>query len=215
MPKNVRRFPKIMSEEELRKLIQTILTSNSYQKNVSGEFLRARDAACISLLYYCGLRPGEALGLEWKDIDFERRLIKIDPSSNKERNDISAVISLPAFEILLNYHEALKELNISSEFLFPSLWTWQPLRVDSFGRRLRALMREAGILLVSWHDQNGTPRYNYRTYTFRHNFLTKVYKKFHDSEAVTQLGRHTQPSSAHVYIHLSEDDKKDMVDKVF
>ena len=53
------------------------------------EFVRAsdlftlRERAFIAVLRFCGLRKGEALGLEWRHIDLKRRVLQVDQQRRK------------------------------------------------------------------------------------------------------------------------------------
>jgi len=42
----------------------------------------------INLALYCGLRKGEILGLTWKDIDFDKKLIKITKAARYGKNQV-------------------------------------------------------------------------------------------------------------------------------
>jgi len=211
----IRRFPKILNEDQLNIILDTIEKSPSYMKNVTGHFLKWRDSTAILLMFYAILRPGEALQLRWDDVDEVNRIIKVKPYTNKERNDLPAVLTTPAGNILNKYKEKCKEFNITSEYIFPSVWTKMPITTDAFGKRFQGIVKEAGLSKVEWYTESGKPVYTYRLYTMRHSACTKIYKKTGSEEAVTQLARHIRPESAHVYIHLSTDDKKDIADSVF
>jgi integrase len=43
-----------------------------------------RDRAIVAMLIYCGLRIGEALALDWADIDFERSVLTVNKSLSKK-----------------------------------------------------------------------------------------------------------------------------------
>lgn len=211
----IRRIPKLINEEHLKQVLQTISSGSNYQKNKLGEFLRWRDSTAICLMSMCGLRPAECLMLKWEDVDFNSRLIKINAYHNKERNNMPAILTKPAILILENYKKAIDNFNIKCDFLFPSVWTWQPITVDAFGKRFQSLCKEAGLLNLEYYTESGRPVYNFNLYSMRHAFCTKIYKATKSEEAVTQLARHLRPESAHVYIHLNTDDKKEIADKVF
>jgi|GEM_PF-5517505 len=215
MTRSCRHFPKIVTEDELSKIIDAINKSASYWQNKMGDYNRERDKAIILLMYYCGLRPLETLVLSWRDVDYEKDLIYVRPYYNKERNDTPAILTAPGKRILLKYQEVLKQLDINSEFVFPSMLTGVPLTSDSFAKRFQKIVKEAGISKIDFYTAYGRPVYSVHPYTLRHSFCTKIYKKTHSEEAVTQLARHVRPESAHVYIHLDTDDKKKIADEVF
>lgn len=210
-----RRFPKIIREDEIAKITYTILNSEIYSNNRSGNFLRARDLTCIQVLIRLGLRPLEAINLKWKDIDFENRLVYIDPLSNKVRNNLPAILTRPAEEILKKYQLIINEMEISSEYLFPSYWSWKPITRAAFSSRFRKILKEAGILKFDHYDSEGKIKYNYNLYSGRHKFATDIYTHTKDTTAVKELCRHTQLLSAQFYIHLNENQRKEIADEVF
>lgn len=215
MPARERRFPKIIREDEIQKINETIINSKMYSNNKSGIFLRWRDLTCIHLLIRLGLRPLECVNLKWKDIDFENRLVYIDPLSNKVRNNMPAILTRPAEEIIIRYQRVLKEMGIQSEYLFPSYWSWKPITRAGFSDRYRKILKEAGILKFDHYDAEGKIKYNYNMYSGRHKFATDVYSKTRDTTAVKELCRHTQLLSAQFYIHLDEKQRTNIADDVF
>lgn len=213
--RRTRRVPKILSEEDLQKIVFTIDNSPRYSKNQSGEYMKWRDATMFMTMYYCILRPMECSHLRWSDIDFEKREININPINNKERNNLPAMIPEKALHVLTEYKEKLKEFGISNEWVFPSLLTWLPMTTDHLGKRFTRVVREAGILKFEYFDEYGRPKYNYNMYSLRHSACTKVYRETHSEKAVSLLARHLTDGVAHRYIHLDTKTKKEMVDDVF
>lgn len=214
MPRNIRRVPKVVNEDMLGEILEAIDKMPSMDA-AFGRMIKLRDKTAICLMFYCGLRPLECLSLKVSDIDFDHFKLNIRPYFNKERNDTPAVLTEPAKKILLKYLDETARLGMQLVYLFPSLWTWKPITRDAFGKRFQMIMKEAGINEVEYYDECGMPKYKYNLYTMRHSFCTQVYKKTGSEEAVTQLARHTKPESAHVYIHLDFDAKKQIADKVF
>jgi integrase len=53
----------------------------------------------ITLLYYCGPRPSEALQMEWWQVDLKRRLIRLDEGQTK--NSEPRVLLLPNILLVL------------------------------------------------------------------------------------------------------------------
>lgn len=42
----------------------------------------------IKMMLYCGLRPGEIMALQWKDINFKKKVVKITKAKESGKNDI-------------------------------------------------------------------------------------------------------------------------------
>jgi len=208
-------MPKLISEEQLNSVIQTIEKGELYQKNAIGNFLKWRDSTAILLLYFAVLRPAEALMLKWEDIDFDKNLLYVKPYYNKERNDMPAILTERAKAILQEYKIHFDNFCPQCLYLFPSTTTLEPITTSAFGKRFQGVCREAGLLQLQYYNNYGKPVYNLRLYSMRHAACTKIYKKTHSEEAVTQLARHLRPESAHVYIHLNYEDKKELIESIW
>ena len=68
-PKPSRRKPRYLDEDEAKKLLIEVENENPKYRMMT------------ILLLLTGMRKGEALGLEWKDIDFDRSVIHIERTS--------------------------------------------------------------------------------------------------------------------------------------
>ncbi len=77
-PKTKRRLPRPLSEDAARALLDTA------PLNASEPWIAARDAALLTLLYGCGLRVSEALGLCGADLPLKESL-RIRGKGGKER----------------------------------------------------------------------------------------------------------------------------------
>lgn len=209
-------LPKVLGEEDLNKIIETISKSSTYLKNNYGDYLKHRDSVAILLCFWSGLRPAECLELKWSDVDFEKRLIYVRPYVNhKRKNDLPAVLTKPAEEILRKYKEVMGGIGINSEFLFPSIWTLKPITSHAFGKRFRLILQEAGLNQVEYYNASGYPKYSCSMYDLRHSYCSHVYKATHSEIAVARLARHTRVASADIYVHLNTEEKIKLADYVF
>lgn len=77
-PKKEKVIPKVFSEDDFKLLISCIKFSPSgCRKNL------IRDTLIFSMLYYCGLRRGELLALNWDDIKLGQKTLTVRKSKNK------------------------------------------------------------------------------------------------------------------------------------
>lgn len=209
-------LPKVMTEVELDLLEKSVNKTKPLKVTMMDEFCRQRDLASFKLMFYTGLRPAECYQLRWSDIDYEKRKIYVRPYINvKRKNDLPAVLTIPAMHVLEAYREESDKIGIKTKYLFPSVWSWSPVAVETMRDRLHDYLTAAGLLSMERHDARGKPIYTYNLYSFRHSFLTYVYKKTHDQIAVSRLARHTQVQSASLYVHLCHDDKVEIADSIF
>ncbi len=213
--RRTRRIPKILSEDDLKRIIFAIDNSLLYHKNGVGEYMKWRDVTMFMLMYYCGLRPKECICLRWEDVDIKKREIRINPLNNKERNNMPALMSMKSINLLITYKEKINMLGISNAWIFPSVLTMLPLTTDYLGKRFQRIVAEAGLQKVDYYTEDGRPFYNYNMYSLRHSFCTKIYSKTKSEKSVSALARHLSPESAHIYIHLDKEDKQKIIDDVF
>lgn len=71
--------PNEMQEEK------DVYTFEEFQKYITGT-TNLNDKAMFEMLYYCGLRRGEARGLQWSDIDWNNKLVSITKQANSVKD---------------------------------------------------------------------------------------------------------------------------------
>ena len=74
-PKTARKLPKVLSEEEVNKLLDI---------NLNNDF-DYRNKAMLELMYSSGLRVSELINLTVNDVDLKNSLIRIFGKGSKER----------------------------------------------------------------------------------------------------------------------------------
>jgi integrase len=92
-----------LEDSDLRK-IYTAITLHS-----ANSFMQRRDTMTLSILLFCGLRRGELIGLQVKDIDIIKREIKVRGETSKS-NKTRIIKMHPT--LLLHVTDYLKERNI-------------------------------------------------------------------------------------------------------
>src|SRR5437870_4746077 len=131
-----------------------------------------RDAVLFLTLAETGLRPGEALALQWPDIDTVGRTLHIEravsdgeigPTKTDESRDVD--LTTRVAEALAGWQasveaDALVRGKVPSAYVFTSR-TGQPLEAASVARDFQALLRRAGL-----------PRF--RLYDLRHTYATQL-----------------------------------------
>src|SRR5436190_612254 len=75
-PRRGRRLPKVLNRDEVAKLL-------SQPKGTAPTSLR--DRALLELMYACGLRASEAIGIEVADLDMEEAVLRARGKGSKER----------------------------------------------------------------------------------------------------------------------------------
>jgi integrase/recombinase XerC len=74
-PKKREALPDVLDRRELARLLAASGRDGVWKRNHDGK--RERDRLLLALFAYAGLRRSELLGLDWQDVDLERRLLRV------------------------------------------------------------------------------------------------------------------------------------------
>lgn len=149
-----------------------------------------RDLAIIDLLYSTGIRVGELVNLDRKDIDFEERQCVVYGKGNKERQ---VYFDARTKLHLLNYLESRTDNNNA---LFVTLDNpHERLKISGVEIRLRELGRKLKIERVHPHK-------------FRRSMATKAIDKGMPIEQVQKLLGHQQIDTTMRYAMVSQNNVK-------
>jgi integrase len=195
--------PDPLSQEELNLFLSTV--HRHYREHYPMFLFMART----------GVRAGEALGLKWGDIDFNRRFIhlrrslswgKITTLKGKRVRDID--MSLQLSEILKDHQIECKKkglalgLGEAPEYVFTNT-KGLFLELHNWRRRVfKKALNKAGIREIRIHDM-------------RHTYATLRISAGHNiADVSAQLGHHSAKFTLDVYNHWMPGKKKDEVDSL-
>jgi len=149
-----------------------------------------RDRAILELLYGCGLRVSELVGLDTDRVDLPSQQVRVIGKGNKERR---VPMGDEARDRLHRYRSGPREA-----------WTaGRPTPAVFVGMRGRRLSREAVWRLVRhWADAAGV-RERVTPHTFRHSFATHLLEGGADLRVVQALLGHASISTTQLYTHLT------------
>ncbi len=149
-----------------------------------------RDRAILELLYGCGLRVSELVGLDTDRVDLESQQVRVIGKGNKERR-------VPMGD------EARERLH---RYLVGPRTAWtakKPTPAAFVGRRGNRLSREAVWVLVKrWTEAAGVTE-RVTPHTFRHSFATHLLEGGADLRVVQALLGHASISTTQLYTHLT------------
>lgn len=154
------------------------------------ESIGIRDRAILELLYGCGLRVSELVGLDTNRVDLDGQQVRVIGKGNKERR---VPMGDEARERLHRYRSGPR-----------AEWTaGRPTPAVFVGRRGRRLSREAVWALVKrWADAAGVTE-RVTPHTFRHSFATHLLEGGADLRVVQALLGHASISTTQLYTHLT------------
>jgi len=121
--------------------------------------LPEEDRALWATAMYAGLRRGELLGLDWRDLDLEKGVLRVerswdvqvgivDPKSAAGTRTVPVVRQLGA---LLREHR-LRQGRPESGFVFPGKRPDRPFNTRSVDRRAQAAWTEAELTRITLHE---------------------------------------------------------------
>lgn len=164
-PPVVRKVPRMPTDREMRDLFREIDATSPRGNYPPGIF-----PVLFRLVYTCGLRPGEALGLRLADVDLESGSARIvDTKFHKDR---AVAMSSDMLAFIRPYVLRLKKRNPDAEWLFPG---------RRGGHVRTAVARQ--FLDRCWKAvpvEDGGRRTALRLYDLRHRFATEVLHRWLD-----------------------------------
>ncbi len=149
-----------------------------------------RDRAILELLYGCGLRVSELVGLDVDRVDLPNQQVRVIGKGNKERR-------VPMGD---EARERLHRYRIGPR----AEWTAKhPTEAVFVGRRGKRMSREAVWSLVKrWTEASGVTE-RVTPHTFRHSFATHLLEGGADLRVVQALLGHASISTTQLYTHLT------------
>ena len=179
-----RHLPEVLTYEEIKKMIDSIDLSQP-----TGH----RNKAMIEVMYGCGLRVSELIGLQISNIYKEDGFLRIFGKGSKER---LVPIGDSSLKILYQYIEGTR-LHI----------TPKPKFTDTvfLNSRGTGLTRQMIFLIVKdLAERNGITK-TISPHTFRHSFATHLLEGGANLLAVQQMLGHSSVSTTEIYTHISDE----------
>jgi integrase/recombinase XerC len=189
-PKAPKRIPKVPTAEETNTLVDGIDTVK-----FAGAWPE-RDRAVFEVLYGCGLRVSELVGLDLGDIDFSERWMRVRGKGRKERQVPFGSKAAEALQRCI----AQREAGASSDAVF---LTREGERLPD--RSVRRLVKLYAKLL------SGDP--SLHPHTLRHAYATHLLADGADLRAIQELLGHASLSTTQKYTQVSLTDLMIVYDK--
>lgn len=198
-------FKKVFIKNEKKKEMD-FYTIEDFNKFIS-VVDKIKYKAFFNVLYFCGLRKGEAMALTWKDIDFNKKTMNINKSWDTENHVITSPKTANSFRTLLipkRCLDSLKDLfdmyRINDTTLDKNVFGYfKPISVNSIDIANRSYALKAGIKHIRIHD-------------FRHSHVSLLINQgFSAFDVAKRLG-HTVEMVLNVYSHWFIDSQEKMLD---
>ena len=192
-PKTPKSLPAVMTAEQTNNMLDGIPTA---AKNFERSYA-ARDLAIFELLYGCGLRISELVGLNLDDFDFSERWVRVRGKGRKERQ-----VPFPG--------KAARALERYMAARQPAVAGERALFLNHRGRRLT----DRGARdIVKFYARMITGDSSIHPHSLRHAYATHLLSDGADLRAIQELLGHAQLSTTQKYTQVSLADLMAVYDK--
>ena len=187
-PRRSKKLPQVLNYAEVQKLLASPRGS---------EPTALRDRALLEVMYACGLRASETIGLELGDIDMREGFLRARGKGSKERLvplGRQAIAAISAYlrggrpKLVGERHEAKLFVNF----------------------RGGPLTRQGLYKIVQRHARDAGLAGRMSPHTLRHSFATHLLAGGCDLRAVQEMLGHADISTTQMYTHLSGDRLKEV-----
>ncbi|MEY2963085.1 MAG: hypothetical protein RL754_346 [Bacteroidota bacterium] len=189
-PRMGRKLPVVLSTEEVLKLLDAVPLN---------EANGTRDRAILELLYACGLRVSEVVGLKRSLLRLKEGYIIVTGKGDKQR-------LVPIHKDAIKYLELYIEYERVHQKALPKF-------TDSvfLNNRGMELTRQSVFLKIKKAADSAGIKKNISPHTMRHSFATHLMERGADLRIVQQLLGHESITTTEIYTHISTQQLLDRV----
>lgn len=183
-------LPDTLSYEEIEKMIEVVDLKSSYGR---------RNLAIIEVLYGCGLRVSELVGLKISHINFEESFLMIEGKGDKKR--------------LVPFTKYTEEMILDYLFYVRNEGKIHPKYEDILflNNRGKAMTRVMVFLIVKDLAEKSGIRKNISPHTFRHSFATHLLQNGADLRYIQEMLGHSSITTTEIYTHLENEELRDVI----
>jgi integrase/recombinase XerD len=187
-PRKTGRLPRVLSREEVAMLLG---------QPRGTEPLALRDRALLEVMYACGLRASEAIGLQASDVDLDEGILRARGKGSKER---LVPIGRQAIAALRAYEQRGR----------PTLVGYRMESRLLVNHRGGGLTRQGLYKIVQGHALGAGLEQKMSPHTLRHSFATHLLAGGCDLRSLQEMLGHADLATTQVYTHLSAERLKDV-----
>jgi integrase/recombinase XerD len=183
-PKLGRKLPEVLDYSEIERMLAAIDMSSTFGH---------RNKAMIEVMYGCGLRVSEVIGLKISDIFDEEEFIKVTGKGDKERLVPIGKSALHAIRIYIHevrLHQKVGKKSGNIVFL---------------NARGNQLSRQMVFMMIKNLAASAGIAKNISPHTFRHSFATHLLEGGADLRAVQQMLGHASITTTEIYTHIDRE----------
>lgn len=197
-PKYPRNVPGFLTEQQTEQLFEIIphsaLSSGSAQ-DIEISFVLERDRSLLEVLYSCGLRISEIIGLELEDVSFESGSVKITGKGSKQR---IVPLGSCAAEALKKYFEVRR--NFFRIFSKGDAGALKHVFVTKKGKKIYPMLVQR---ITKKYLTPVTEQKERNPHILRHSFATHMLNSGADLKSVSEMLGHSSLSTTEIYTHVT------------
>ena len=179
MPKREKKLPVILTRKEVYQILSRIRVP--------------RHRACLTLIYACGLRLGEACRVKVTDVDRDRGLLRLHGKGDKDR-----YVPLPSS--VLPLLGAAWRTHRNPLWMFP--WVGRGARQAQQSERSAPLTTIQQAFRKAYLESGITKKVS--VHSLRHAYATHLLEAKVDLRQIQEWLGHSSPSTTMIYAHLTE-----------
>jgi len=180
-PRSAHKLPQVLSRAEVKRLLEAPRGT---------EPRSLRDRALLELMYACGLRASEAIGLDVADVDLEDGVLRAEGKGSKER-------------LVPVGREAVSAVRVYVERGRPRLVGDRAETRLFVNSRGTGLTRQGLYKIVQRHAASAGLAGRMSPHTLRHTFATHLLAGGCDLRSVQEMLGHADIATTQIYTHLS------------
>jgi integrase/recombinase XerD len=187
-PRKAQRLPAVLTRDQVARLLAAPRGT---------EPAALRDRALLELMYACGLRASEAIGLLIGDIDLDVGMLRARGKGSKER-------------VVPVGREAIGAVRAYLERGRPMLVGLRNEAHLFVNRRGHGLTRQGLYKIVQGHARDAGLEGKMSPHTLRHTFATHLLAGGCDLRSLQEMLGHADIATTQIYTHLSAERLKDV-----
>lgn len=182
VPRTTRKLPDVLSNAEVDRMLATLDNSKPDE---------ARNTVIIEILYGCGLRVSELVGLTLSQLYLEEECLLITGKGNKQR---WVPINSRAIKLLENYISLIR--------------TQIPIKLGNenyvfLNHRGTKLSRVYVFMIIKKAVESAGIHKSVSPHSLRHSFATELVQNGADLRAVQEMLGHSSITTTEIYTHIS------------
>lgn len=183
LPKAYKELPEVLSVDEIEKILAMPPTNSK---------AGIRDKAMLEVLYGCGLRVSELIGLKQTNLMIDSEIIRVFGKGSKERIVPIGSSAIKHLNKYLSIRIEFSDPQKSGDFVF-------------LNQRGSSLSRMGVWKIISKYAKQSNIDKQVHPHMFRHSFATHLLEGGADLRAVQEMLGHSDISTTQIYTHIDRE----------